>query len=189
MNAKSTPLSHLPSTALPPSQEIMPGDDDTTIQAVLNEIAGTSGAGGPPPPSQQQQQMAPPPPMQQQPITQQQAAFMAAHQAQQQAAALSGVDTTTLLAMLGQGPSAPIAAVANPSSGSGNMMNLLMKVLTQDFKLATIVFAIYIAVSFIPVSNILGKYFDLNRVPYAELIIKGVVAAIVVTLLMKSFVK
>ena len=196
--AKSTPLSHLPSTALPPTQEILPGDDDTTIQAVLNEIAGAS-SGPAPQQMQMQPQQAPP----QQPVTSQQAAFMAAQQQQATAAALSSVDTNTLLAMLGSNPASAHATMmpsptqammsaqvpAATAQNSNNMMTLLMKVLTQDFKLATVVFVIYIAVSFVPVSNILGKYFDLSRVPYAELIIKAVVAAIGVTLLVKSFVR
>lgn len=190
---KSTPLSHLPTQALPPSQEIINGDDDTTIQEVLNQIAASSGgsASATPPPQQQA-----PPQMATAPVTQQQMAFMAAHNAQMAQQQLAGMDTNTLLSMIG-GTANPTQQVAYPTvsqqgvsgSPSGNMMNVLLKMLTSDFKLATIIFVVYIAISFVPITKFLDKYLSLDRIPHAEVIIKGVIIAIVVTLALKSFIK
>lgn len=194
--AKSTPLSHLPQQALPPSQEIISGDDDTTIQEVLNQIASSA-------PQQQPQinvantQQTPQIPSQlsQQPVTQQQMAFMSAHNAQQ----LSNLDTNTLLSMIGGSPNTAsnvmptqqpfqqhptMGATAQPQSN--NMMNMLLKIMSSDLKLAAIVFTVYIAISFVPVTRVLERYLSLDKVPHSEVIIKGVLVAILVTLLMKA---
>jgi len=169
-NTKSTPISHLPQQALPPAQEVISGDDDTTIQEVLNQIAASS--------SQPQQQPPAPPPVPQQNVTPQQAAFMAAHNSQQ----LSNIDTNVLLSMINNVP----VVTAGPNT---SMMNMMMNMLTQDFKLAAIVFVVFVAVSFIPITQILGKYFSLDRIPHSDVIIRGALVAIAVMLLMKTLLK
>jgi len=66
---------------------------------------------------------------------------------------------------------------------------VLLKILTSDFKLASIIFVVYVAVSFIPITKFLDKYFSLERIPHSEVIIKGMLLAIAVTLMMKALMR
>jgi len=183
-NTKSTPLSHLPSqgSISAPQQDIIPADDESTIQEVLNQLTG----GGSSPQTSQQQ-----PPMQ---------------QAQQQAPPVLDASTTALLNSLmnsagGSGTGGVSTVIPPPTAGTapqsmiapadnGNSVaNIIMRALTEDFKLASIIFAVYITTSFIPITKFLEKYFSLEKIPYSEIIIKAAIVSILVIFAKKIIIK
>lgn len=174
--SKSTPLSHLPQqTAVVDGQDdIVAGDDDATIQEVLNQITGGGGGGNDV--LQQQQQ-------QQQYAKLQASALASAQQQQQQQQKMQYiqqqpmVDSSVMLNNMMQQTTAP---------ASGNIMSVLMFALTEDFKLASIIFAVYVSVQFIPITRFLERYFNLDKIPYSDILIKGALVAIVVMVIRKA---
>lgn len=184
---KSTPLSQLPQTSFNPEQKPSDvlGEDEATIQEVLNQINAQTQSSQQPPiqqPSQphmqsppQMQAMMQPPQIQlqlpQYPMPSPSDFYMT----QQQAAALS------------QQPSMPM-----PSSSlisNGGTMDMFLTLFADDVKLALVVFVSVILAHFIPAASILNKYFAIDKIPYHDLIIRGLLCAILVVLLKKFVVK
>lgn len=189
--SNSTPISHLPQqpSVVNSQQELLAGDDDATIQEVLNQITGGSGAPTPPHPPPQQQvpiqnvQPIQPPRMQIPPA-------MYPSQNMNQNAMM---DPMQLLQMMQEQPPS-IAAGPNtqPSSQQtpqNNVFNILMFALTEDFKLATIIFVAYVVIQFIPITKLLEKYFSLEKIPYSNILIKGAIASVVIVLAKKALMK
>jgi cation transport ATPase len=179
--SKSTPLSHLPQqTAVVDAQDdIIAGDDDATIQDVLNQITG--GGGGGDVLQQQRQyakQQATATAQQQQQQQQQQHQQHQQHQQQKmQYMQQPVVDSSAMLNTMMQQTTAP---------ATGNIMNVLMFALTEDFKLASIIFAVYVSVQFIPITRFLERYFNLDKIPYSDILIKGALVAIAVMVVRKA---
>jgi hypothetical protein len=194
---KSTPLSQLPSTpsqgnfvndqqrqmitqaqqaiqtsTFPQNTQISAdiiNDDDPTIQEVLNQFNSPS-----PQPSlpenpninylQQQQVMAQ---MQQQ--QQQQQQLYAQMQQQQQ------IDS-----ILPQLQSQMVSPTLNNVIIKGYLTNL-----TDDIKLVALVFIIYIVVNFIPIESIISRYFSIDKIPYHQIILRALLAALLFMFLKK----
>ena len=188
-NTKSTPLSHLPSqgSISTPQQDIIPADDDSTIQEVLNQLTGGGSGGGvavqqqqPPPPSQQPQQ---------QPSPALDASTTALLNSLMNSAGVVGGSASGLTS---QGVAANVTSVVGGGSagdGSNSITNIIMLALTEDFKLASIIFAVYIASCFIPITKFLEKYFSLEKIPYSEIIIKAAIVSVLVIFAKKMFIK
>ncbi len=179
-NTKSTPLSHLPAqgSAASSPQDIIPADDDSTIQEVLNQLTG--GGSSPPPPNNANTQ----PPPQQPPVM--------INRPTPPSMPPLDPSTTALLNSLMNSANAVAPASSPPMQAidTGNsVMNLVMLALTEDFKLATIVFAIFVAIHFVPITSVLGRYFSLEKIPYSEIVIKGAIVAIAVIFAKKMFIK
>jgi len=191
-NTKSTPLSHLPSqgsAAVSSSQDILPADDDSTIQEVLSQLTG-GGSGGS---SSSPPQSSPPTPPSNKPANPQQPSPSMLHQLPHSHAPLDP-STTALLNSLMNGAANVGPAISAPPAlqtvdGGNSVMNIVMLALTEDFKLASIVFAVFVAIHFVPITNVLGRYFSLEKIPYSEIVIKGAIVAIVVTFAKKAFIK
>jgi len=180
-NTKSTPLSHLPSqgSISAPQQDIIPADDESTIQEVLNQLTG---GGGSPPAGVAPQAPSPPPPPPQ----------------QQTAPALDASTTALLNSLMNSagtvggavsGVTAAVPQASSSSDSSNSIANMVMLALTEDFKLASIIFAVYIATCFIPITKFLEKYFSLEKIPYSEIIIKAAIVAVLVIFAKKLLIK
>lgn len=62
------------------------------------------------------------------------------------------------------------------------LMDYVMR-FADDLKLAVIVLGVVIAVHFVPFHTFIGKYISLNNIPYHDILIRGLVAAVVIVLL------
>lgn len=159
-------------TQIPP--EII-NDDDATIQEVLNQINAHKSN-----PNHQQDMMAPPPPSQNH-------NSMSQHMMMEPPsygmmppppAFPSALYPPSMMSL--QQQSAPTAA----SSAGGNV-EIFLNVFADDIKLASLVFAVFLAVHFLPVGSFLGRYIAIDRIPYHDVLLKGLLAAVVVILAKK----
>ena len=167
--SKSTPIAQLPQQVVTTPTDVT-GDDDATIQEVLSQITGASST-QPPQPS-----VATPPPATMFPA---QVSPMMNHMQQHHQNTAMNIDPATamLLNNLLQQQNAPKA----------NILDGMVKLVTDDFKIGAMILVGYLVVHFIPVSNVLGKYLTLEKIPYADIVIKAVILAACV-LLARRFV-
>jgi hypothetical protein len=151
----------------------MLAEDESTIQEVLNSINAS-------------QTMQPPsnqlPPQQQpqyQPATQ--------NTIPQSQATMDQIDALMMQNMnmmhsnnFGM-PSVPIANFQNSSSS----VEMFVSLFADDIKLAVMVGVVFIAVNFVPITSFLGKYVNIEKIPYHDIILKSVLAAVVVVAIKK----
>lgn len=86
-------------------------------------------------------------------------------------------------------PMSQLGAYGNPyeiatSSGSLDYKSYIVH-FADDIKLATIVFLITIVVHFIPADKFIGRYFAIDNVPYNDIILRAILAALFVILIKK----
>jgi hypothetical protein len=170
---KSTPISQIPvqqQPMVPPTfqqdqakqpTEVL-ADDDATIQEVLNQInlqhPSTQQAPSPPPP----QQLMPPQISLTQPMPQQlPPPYIGDMYAQQQMMMPPAVSNTT------------------------NTLDMFVNIFADDIKLALLVFVVVVAIHFIPVADVLNRYIAVDKIPYHDVIIRGLICALCVVALRK----
>lgn len=145
-------------------QQDIVNDDDATIQEVLNHINSSQ---------QQQQQVhhAPPPP-----TTHTMPDIN--YQMDQQMMIQNLMNQNMINQM--QQPS---------MSHQGGMSNIDMffHMFADDIKIALLILTLFILVNFIPVGSILGRYIAVDKIPYHDIILKGLLCA-VLFILTKKFV-
>jgi hypothetical protein len=56
----------------------------------------------------------------------------------------------------------------------------------RDFKLAVSVIGIFIVVKFIPIEKLVYQYVSLDKIPYSNFILKGIIAAVIFFVLAKT---
>lgn len=79
-------------------------------------------------------------------------------------------------------PSAvPLANFQN----SSNSVEMFVNMFADDIKLAVMVGVVFIAVNFVPITSFLGKYVNIEKIPYHDIILKAVLAAVVVIAIKK----
>lgn len=61
-----------------------------------------------------------------------------------------------------------------------NMQQKFMSLMTSEFKLAGLVFAVVIIVQFVPFHRYLSKYIAIEKIPYHDIILRGILAALAV---------
>jgi hypothetical protein len=187
---KSTPLSQLPNAAqqqtsfvndqqkqmvtnaqaavqninMPQNTQIPPeiiNDDDATIQEVLNQINSQKGGNNLPPPSMQHHvemmtQQAPPPMM----------------------------DMGSMMMMPPGSAYQPTYYPPQPPpmipSSTGSSIELFVQFFADDIKLATLIFAVFVGVHFLPIGSLLSRYVAIDKIPYHDLLLKGIVATVIV---------
>jgi hypothetical protein len=64
-------------------------------------------------------------------------------------------------------------------------VNQFTQLLTDDFKLAGIVFLVVIVVQFIPFHKYISKYIAIDKIPYHDVIFKGIMASLLVIIVNK----
>ena len=203
---KSTPLSQLPSNLqnqntfvndqqkqmitnaqqaiqtvnLPQNTQVhqdMMNDDDATIQEVLNHINASQQ------PAQQPTQQhfnSPQMQMPQQMDIQQQLY----QQPQQQ------MDQYIMQNMMN-----PNMMNMNTSSshntllGHSSNIDMFFHIFADDIKVAILIVSLFVLVNFIPVGATLGRYIAVDKIPYHDVILKGVLCAILFLLTKKFVVK
>lgn len=201
---KSTPISQLPSAAphptfvneqqkqmitnaqnaiqnigMPQNTQIptdIANDDDTTIQEVLNQINNSTAPPPQPPPPSHQEQMYIQQQYQQQ-LQQQLQQGAGFQQPPQQA-----IDPMILQGLLNQ--AAPVAA----ASASSNV-EMFFQMFGDDVKVAVLVMTMYILVHFVPLGSFLARYFAVDRIPYHDVLLKALLAALLVIVAKKLILK
>jgi hypothetical protein len=202
---KSTPISQLPSAAslsntfvndqqkhmvaqaqnavntmvMPQSTQVtdMNTDDDATIQEVLNQVQNMTQPQQQPMtmPSmehmmpQQMQHMMPPPPQQMQ----------------------HNFDPSmfnTLVASQMAGPAPPPMGASSYNSYMGNLETFVTN-FADDIKVAAIIFVVIVATHFVPFDKFIGKYIALEKIPYHDILVKALIAAVVAIFIKKVVVK
>lgn len=162
-------------------------EDDATIQEVLNQI-NSNGTGG----GQQQmpQQMMP----QEIPVQQLAAMQQAAYQQQQQSynqqayppsyasQQVQQIDLTPLYAMQQAAMSAP-----PPSTGVVSSLDQFVSMFAEDIKIALLVFTAVVIAHFVPLESFLGKYFAIDKIPYHNVFLRALTAAVLVLLAKRFF--
>lgn len=203
---KSTPLSQLPTnpsgqgnfvndqqrqmitqaqqaiqnSTFPQNTQISPdlaNDDDPTIQEVLNQFSA--------PPQQDSQNSNINYLHQQQMQQQMQQQLQQQMQQQQLLAQLQSQPRTerfqqqidSILPQLQSQP--PSASLSNVVVGS------YLSNFTDDIKLVTLVFVIVIVVHFVPIEGIIGRYFAIDKIPYHQVLLRAVLAALIFMFLRK----
>lgn len=66
-----------------------------------------------------------------------------------------------------------------------NMQQKFMSLMTSEFKLAGLVFAVVIIVQFVPFHRYLSKYIAIEKIPYHDIILRGILAALAVIIAKK----
>lgn len=170
---KSTPLSQLPSQAAPqqpePKASDILGEDDATIQEVLNQInmQHQPQQNVPAPPQiSVPQVMQPPQPMP--PVAMPQGMSQMMQQAPSQ------LPQDLYASMMQQQP------LVQVPSGSGNTIDMFFNLFMDDIKLALMVFSFFIIANFIPISSILNKYIAIEKIPYHDVILRAIFCAVLI---------
>ena len=168
-------------------------DDDIVVQDILNQIASASTEN-----SQQHVQNEPTPQqiqqmnqqiMMQQLASQQQQNMMAQQQQQQQQNGNNGMfvpqsqQQAMLLAQLNSMGSNPYEnIIQNPHPTEFKDYLLLF---ADDLKLAALVFIVVILVHFIPLDKFLSRYFAIDKIPYHEVLLRAIMAALLIIIIKK----
>lgn len=66
-----------------------------------------------------------------------------------------------------------------------NLQQKFMSLLTSEFKLAGLVFAAVIIVQFVPFHRYISKYIAIEKIPYHDIILRGILAALAVIIVKK----
>lgn len=171
---KSTPLSHLPSQPMPSPSPAMPvhtepktsemlGEDDATIQEVLNQINmqhQPSTQTLPPPPQISLPQVMPTAPPHQSPHD------------------LYGMMQQQSQVPMGATMISPVAAPMVIPPSQNNTVDMFFSLFMDDIKLALLVLVVVIVAHFIPISSFLNKYIAIDKIPYHDIILRGIMCAI-----------
>ncbi len=72
-------------------------------------------------------------------------------------------------------------------NASENGLFSIITSITEDVKFASFIFILFVVVHFIPIDKFLLKYFSLDRIPYYDVLLKGLVAFVGVIVLRKLF--
>jgi hypothetical protein len=59
-------------------------------------------------------------------------------------------------------------------------VDMFVSFFADDIKLAGLVLSVYIMVNFIPIGSLLGKYFAIDKIPYHDILLKGLLCATIV---------
>lgn len=190
---KSTPLSQLPNAAqqqtsfvndqqkqmvtnaqaavqninMPQNTQIPPeiiNDDDATIQEVLNQINSQKGGNNNLPPPSMQHHME-----------------MMTQQAPPQMMDMSMMMPPSSAYQPTYYPPQPQMI---PSS-TGSSIELFLQFFADDIKLATLIFAVFVGVHFLPIGSMLSRYVAIDKIPYHDLLLKGIVATVIVIVVKK----
>lgn len=148
-------------------------EDDATIQEVLNQISGSSTMSQTPMmPSQEMPSQLPP--MHQQPV-------MMNH--------YSMPSPMELNALYGMSQTMNMAPPTPASHGVASSLDQFVRMFADDIKTATIVFIVVVGVHMVPVEKLLGNYFAIDKIPYHDILLKAVLAAVGVLLLRRFVAK
>lgn len=168
-------------------------DDDIVVQDILNQInASTDNSQqqfqqGSEPTPQQIQQMNQQIMMQQMAAQQHQQNMMAAQQqqngngmfippqSQQQAMLLAQLNS-----MGGGNPYENIIQNSHPTEFKDYLL-----LFADDLKLASLVFIIVILVHFVPLDKFLSRYFAIDKIPYHEVLLRAIMAALFIIIIKK----
>lgn len=168
-------------------------DDDIVVQDILNQInASTDNSQqqfqqGSEPTPQQIQQMNQQIMMQQMAAQQHQQNMMAAQQqqngngmfippqSQQQAMLLAQLNS-----MGGGNPYENIIQNSHPTEFKDYLL-----LFADDLKLASLVFIIDILVHFVPLDKFLSRYFAIDKIPYHEVLLRAIMAALFIIIIKK----
>ena len=160
---KSTPISQLPTQVQPNVASVPPpvlNDDDVVVQDILNQING-----GTVNESMEQQYQ-----QQQQPMTQQ---------------SMHSYYPNPMMTQQMQMP--PQMVQPQIQAPPQEIQNYLLY-FADDLKLAGLVFTITILVHFIPIDKYVSKYFNIQNIPYHEIILRAIMISLFVVLV-KKFAK
>lgn len=141
-------------------------DDDPAIQEVLSQFNGGGGGGGQL--SAKQEQMQNMSMVQQNHMQQQQ--MLAQLQAQQ--------NYMENMAQMNQLVPPQPQIVPGSSAISTEVLKNYMVDISDDLTLTGLVLGLFVVVHFIPIENIITRYISLDKIPYHNIIIKAVFAAI-----------
>jgi chromate transport protein ChrA len=72
-----------------------------------------------------------------------------------------------------------------PSTGN-NTIDMFVNMFADDIKIAIIVFIVVVVVHFIPASSIISKYVAIDKIPYHDVIIRGLLCAVMVIIVRKA---
>lgn len=72
-----------------------------------------------------------------------------------------------------------------PTPLQPNIQQKFMSLLTSEFKLAGLIFAVVIIVQFVPFHRYLSKYIAIEKIPYHDIILRGILAALAVIIAKK----
>ena len=181
---KSTPLSQLTQQSAPEKPSDVLGEDEATIQEVLNQInmqnAGAQQAAIAPqvpqiPPQPQLPLGAgamPPQPLYQPPMQQYPSAQDLYNMQQGMLAATS----------------ASSGMIPQASIGTGTV-DMFMTLFADDVKIAALVFGSVIVAHFVPAGSILNRYIAIDKIPYHDVILRAIICALLVVILKKLLFK
>lgn len=208
---KSTPLSQLPSSNTQPgfvndqqrqfitqaqqavsnspipqntqaSSDII-NDDDAIVQDILNQInTASNGASNTNDQEPQQQNIAYFPTAQPQPSLSPQTLL--------QLSQLSGLNGG-MMQQAQQMPSInPMGALnslnaLNQLPPQSSLLSPILSMVTDDLKLAGMVFMIVVLVHFIPLDKFIGKYFAVDKIPYHQIILRAIMATLIIIIVQK----
>lgn len=80
---------------------------------------------------------------------------------------------------------AATAATATPADAPPSKLVDWMNLFSNEFKLAGYVFMAVVIVHFIPFHKYLGKYIALEKIPYNEILLRAIAAALIVIIAQK----
>lgn len=166
-------------TQLP--QDII-NDDDATIQEVLNHISQQSGG-------QQAQQTIPQNMVQ--PLQQNIA---------QEPQGMSAYDNMMLQNIMAGGSAFGLDDIphnqkthgltgVNTNALHSSNLNMFMNVFADDIKLAILVLVLVVAVNFVQIGSILGKYIAIEKIPYHDILLKAILVAVLVVIFKRVIIK
>lgn len=188
---KSVPINQIPVNSFPQQGggEIIPEDDEATIQEVLNEINGKQV----PQNLQQQQQMQMQQQMQQEYPSYQQLQISQQQQQQAQVPAqqmqyVPHPATQQMQQM--QPPQMDYMMMQQlQNSATPSSFEIFLQFFAEDIKLASIIFLVVIIILFVPIGQVLNKYIAIDKIPYHDVLLKAVLISITVVLIKKLIVK
>lgn len=180
MASSSTPIADLRrSNTVLPGDSSIPDEDDATIQEVLNQIAGET--------RQQEQPVVQPPPQSLPPVAFQQ---QQQPQPQQNMPNMMFSQQQMYQPHSGGGYGHASQYVANPAFAPGSVSSLerLLAIFSSDLKLGMSTFVVVVFVIVLNPSRFFYRYIALEKIPYHDLIIKGVLISVAVVLIHRAVI-
>lgn len=85
-------------------------------------------------------------------------------------------------------PIANTSHISDPLEGNndGSVFSIITSI-ADDVKFAAFIFVLFVIVHFIPIDKFLLKYFSIDRIPYYDILLKGLVAFVAVIIFRKVF--
>jgi hypothetical protein len=80
------------------------------------------------------------------------------------------------------------SSIPDPLEGGndGGIFSIITSI-ADDVKFAAFIFILFVVVHFIPIDKFLLKYFSIDRIPYYDILLKGLVAFVAVIIFRKVF--